>query len=80
VLFVDLYELISRRYESLGPVTVDSLYVPSPPERLHTGWDGAVVNAEVVIAGLKQLPDNPLAAFLLSRTAGAVYDRPPNSN
>jgi lysophospholipase L1-like esterase len=67
VLFVDLYELIARRYETLGQARVDSLYVPSPTERLHTGWDGAVVNAEVVIAGLKQLPDNPLAAYMRAR-------------
>jgi lysophospholipase L1-like esterase len=67
VLFVDLYEFIARRYETLGQARVDSLYVPSPTERLHTGWDGAVINAEVVIAGLKQLPDNPLAAYMHAR-------------
>jgi hypothetical protein len=67
VLFVDLYELIARRYETLGQARVDALYVPSPTERLHTGWDGAVINAEVVIAGLKQLPDNPLAAYMRAR-------------
>ena len=67
VLFVDLYELIARRYEMLGPARVDLLYVPSPTERLHTGWDGAVINAEVVIAGVKQLPGNPLAAYLRAR-------------
>jgi lysophospholipase L1-like esterase len=62
--FVDLYELIARKYETLGPEKVDPLLVPSPGERLHTGWDGAVINAEQVIAGLKQLGNNPLAAFL----------------
>ena len=67
VLFVDLYELIARRYETLGPAKVDSLYVPSPGEKLHTGWDGAVINADVVITGLKQLPDNPLAAYIRGR-------------
>ena len=65
--FVDLYELIARKYETLGPEKVDSLYVPSPTERLHTGWDGAVINAECVIAGLKGLKENPLAAFLSAR-------------
>jgi lysophospholipase L1-like esterase len=67
VPFVDLYELIARRYESLGPEKVNSLYVPSPTEGLHTGWDGAVINAGAVIAGLKQLGNNPLAAFLRVR-------------
>jgi lysophospholipase L1-like esterase len=67
VLFVDLYELIARRYEALGPTNVDSLYVPSPTERLHTGWDGAVISAEVVVSGLKQLPNDPLAAYIRAR-------------
>ncbi len=67
VPFVDLYELIARKYESLGQEKVDSIYVPSPRENLHTGWDGAVINAECVIAGLNGLKDNPLAPFLSER-------------
>jgi rhamnogalacturonan acetylesterase len=66
-LYVDLYELIARRYEALGPAKVDELYVPSPTEHLHTGWAGAVVNAECVIAGLKALKDSPLAGFFSAR-------------
>jgi len=65
--FVDLYELIARKYEMLGPEKVDSLFEPSATERLHTGWDGAVVNAEVVIAGLKTVNGNPLGAYLRAR-------------
>jgi beta-glucosidase len=67
VPFVDLYELIARKYESLGTNAVDKLYVPSPREKLHTGWDGAVINAGCVIAGLKGLKDDPLAPFLSAR-------------
>jgi lysophospholipase L1-like esterase len=67
VPFLDLYELIARKYETLGREKVDSFYVPSPRENLHTGWDGAVVNSECVIAGLKGLKENPLAAFLSAR-------------
>jgi lysophospholipase L1-like esterase len=67
VPFVDLYELIARKYEVFGPEKVDSLYVPSPTENLHTGWEGAVINAECLIAGLKQLENNPLAAFLRAK-------------
>jgi lysophospholipase L1-like esterase len=65
--FVDLYELIARKYESIGQEKVTSLYVPSPKENLHTGWDGAVVNAECVVAGLKRLRQNPLAPYLSAR-------------
>jgi lysophospholipase L1-like esterase len=64
--FVDLYELIARKYESFGTEKVDSLYAPM--EKLHTDWDGAVVNAECVIAGLKGLKENPLAPFLSARS------------
>lgn len=64
VPFVDLYELICRRYEALGQAKVDTLYVPSPKEKLHTGWEGAVINAGCVLAGLNGLPDDPLAPYL----------------
>lgn len=67
VPFVDLYELIARKYESLGPEKVTALYVPSPTEKLHTGWDGAVINAECVLAGLNGLKENPLAPFESAR-------------
>ncbi len=67
--FVDLYELIARKYETLGQEKVVPLYVPSPKENLHTGWDGAVVNAECVIAGLKGLKENPLASYLSPRAS-----------
>ena len=67
VPFVDLYELIARKYEALGPEKVASLYVPSPKENLHTGWDGAVINAGCVIAGLKGLKEDPLAPYLSAR-------------
>lgn len=67
--FIPLTDIISRKYDELGQAKVDALYVPSPTERLHTGWDGAVVNAECVISGLKALPDDPLAPFLSARAA-----------
>jgi len=65
--FVNLYEIIARRYDTLGPEKVDFLFAPTPKENLHTGWDGAVINAECVIAGLKGLNENPLAPYLSAR-------------
>ena len=64
---VDLYEIIARKYEDLGQEKVTALYVPSPKENLHTGWDGAVINAGCVIAGLKGLKEDPLEPFLSAR-------------
>jgi lysophospholipase L1-like esterase len=71
--FVDLNETIARRYDILGKEAVDLLYYPRPTttnprgEYVHTGWEGAIVNAESVVSGLKALPDNPVAAFLSER-------------
>lgn len=67
VPFVDLYEQIARQYEAAGQAQVDLYYVPSPTEHLHTGWEGAVVNAECVISGLNALQPNPLAAYRSAR-------------
>jgi rhamnogalacturonan acetylesterase len=65
--FVPLNTIISQTYEKLGREKVDTLFVPSPKENLHTGWDGAVVNAECVIAGLKALPGDPFGQFFSQR-------------
>lgn len=70
-LFVPLNEIIGARYEKLGKRKVDKLYVPSPKENLHPGWDGAVVNAECVVAGLKALRKDPFEGFY-SRRAEAI--------
>jgi lysophospholipase L1-like esterase len=68
--FVDLNELIARRLDALGKEKVNLLYVPNPtPEKpagetVHPGWDGAVINAEVVVSGLKALGGkNPVGAY-----------------
>jgi lysophospholipase L1-like esterase len=77
--FIDLNELIARRLEILGKEKVDQLYVPTPtPEKpngesVHPGWDGAVINAEVVVAGLKALGDkNPTAAWFSEKAASVA--------
>jgi lysophospholipase L1-like esterase len=69
--FIPLYDIIAAKYEQLGAEKVDAIYVPSPTEKLHTGWTGAVINAECVVSGLKALPIDPLADYLSPR-AGAV--------
>jgi lysophospholipase L1-like esterase len=71
--FIDLNEQIARRLDSLGKEKVDLLYVPNPtPEKptgetVHPGWDGAVLNAEVVVSGLKALKNNPVANYFSER-------------
>ena len=57
--FIDLNELVARRYDAMEPNAVDALFCGSP----HTSWAGAVVNAETVISGLKALKTDPVAAY-----------------
>ncbi|EMI21186.1 rhamnogalacturonan acetylesterase [Rhodopirellula maiorica SM1] len=59
--FIDLTALIGSRYQQLGETHVDSLFADA---RTHTNMAGAVVNAECVVAGLKELPARPLKPFL----------------
>lgn len=61
VPFVDLNEICARRYEALGEEKVKTFF---PHEHTHTNTEGADVNAQCVIAGLKTLKDVPLAKYL----------------
>ena len=38
-----------------------------PDEHTHTNRAGAELNATIVVAGLKALPGNPLAGYLVKR-------------
>ena len=59
--FVDLNEIIARRYDALGTAAVDPLF---GDPHTHTTMTGAVLNAECVVAGLRALPHHPLDKFL----------------
>ena len=59
--FVDLNELIAQRYDALGEEKVNPLFADP---HTHTSLAGARFNAEVVVAALKALPENPLAKYL----------------
>ncbi len=81
--FIDLNELIARRLDALGKEKVDKIYVPNPtPEKprgetVHPGWEGAVINAEVVVSGLKALGDrDPVAAWFSDRAKSVAPATP----
>jgi len=59
--FVDLNEIVARRYDALGPAAVDPLF---GDPHTHTTLAGAQLNAESVVAGLRALPGDPLAPYL----------------
>jgi lysophospholipase L1-like esterase len=66
--FLNLNALIIEKYTPLGQEKVDELYFPEHDtqgraEATHTNWAGAVLNAECVIEGLKQI-NSPLVKYL----------------
>ena len=62
--FVDLNDIIARRYEDMGP---DPVSVFFPDDHTHTNAAGADVNAASVITGLKALKECRLCAFFADR-------------
>jgi len=63
---VDLNEIIARQYDRLGQEKVDPLF---GDPHTHTSLAGAEFNAASVVAGLKGLPDDPLAPYFSARAA-----------
>jgi len=61
VAFIDLNEMIARRYDALGEAQVEPLFADP---HTHTSRAGAELNAEAVVAGLKALPTDPLGPYL----------------
>jgi polygalacturonase/lysophospholipase L1-like esterase len=59
--FVDLNEIIARRYDALGPQKVEALFAD---EHTHTNAPGAELNAVSAVAALKGLEGCPLCAYL----------------
>ena len=79
--FIDLNELTARRYDPLGQARVTDTYFPETrpgqkPEVVHTDWAGAVLNAEMVVEGIKALPHGDLATYLQPGTPPDL-DHPP---
>lgn len=72
VTFVDLNAIIADRYDALGERQVKAFF---PADHTHTNPDGAALNAECVVEGLKRLHGCALAGFVLS---GAPAVQPGN--
>ncbi|MCA9257804.1 MAG: rhamnogalacturonan acetylesterase [Planctomycetales bacterium] len=68
VFFIDLHELIAQRYDAMGKADVAEMFADG---RVHTSYAGAALNATCVLEGLRQLPGDALAKYLVdSPTAG----------
>ncbi len=60
--FVDLQELIAIEYEKMDTTKVNSFF---PADKTHTNKEGAILNAEEAVAGIKLLRGCQLKNFLL---------------
>jgi lysophospholipase L1-like esterase len=61
--FIDLNDIIARRYDALGPEKVGKEYF-GPTDHTHTTAHGARVNAACVVEGIRGLKDARLAGLL----------------
>ncbi len=69
--FIDLNEMIARRYDALGEPAVEPLF---GDPHTHTSRAGAELNAECVVAGLKALQHDPVARYFSAKgKAVAAY-------
>jgi lysophospholipase L1-like esterase len=71
VAFVDLNAIIAKRYDALGETKVEPLFADP---HTHTSRTGAELNAEAVVAGLKALEKDPVAADLSEKGRGVAAD------
>jgi len=62
--FIGLNEIIARRYDALGEEKVEPLFADP---HTHTSQAGAELNAECVVAGLKALSHDPVAAYFSAK-------------
>jgi lysophospholipase L1-like esterase len=65
--FLDINEIIARRYDELGQEKVKPLFVVGAGP--HTSRAGAEINAACVISALKGLNENPLVKFFSEKAA-----------
>lgn len=65
---IDLNEIIGREYDAMGESAVEPMFADP---HTHTSLDGAKLNAQAVVIGLKLLHPDPLERFF-SPAAGSV--------
>ena len=62
--YIDLNEITAEKYDALGEAAVEPLF--GDPQT-HTTVAGAIMNAESVVAGLKALPNDPVARYFSAK-------------
>ncbi|MDQ8185724.1 rhamnogalacturonan acetylesterase [Pelagicoccus sp. SDUM812002] len=72
VPFIDITNPVVDRFEPLG--NKEALDVYFPQDYVHTGPEGAMINAEAVLSGLKGLRPNPVAGWLSEKGESVPVD------
>jgi hypothetical protein len=62
--FIDLNNVIGDAFEKIGKEKTASFF---PKEHTHTNREGAMLNANIVINGIKNLKDCKLKNYLLNK-------------
>ncbi|PBQ31345.1 lysophospholipase [Sphingobacteriaceae bacterium] len=62
VSFIDLNNLVADKYEAMDSVKVKLFF---PKDHTHTNLEGAKLNTETVVSGIKNLKENPLKNYLI---------------
>lgn len=63
-LFIDLQERVADEYEKMDTVKVNSFF---PADKTHTNKEGAMLNADQVVKGIKELKKCKLQKYLLDK-------------
>jgi hypothetical protein len=72
--YVDLNAIVADRYDKLGEEAVKPLF---PKEHTHTGWDGALINAQCVVEGIKAQKDLALNQYFAAHPEPKMPPPPP---
>jgi rhamnogalacturonan acetylesterase len=70
VPFINLNKLIMGRYVGLEPAEIKSKYFTTA-DNTHTSADGAELNAQCVVEGIRALSDGPLVSYLRADSAAS---------
>jgi lysophospholipase L1-like esterase len=68
VYFIDLNDIVARRYEQVGPETVGNVYFGR--DHTHTTPAGAAVTAKLLAEAIDKLQDCPLKQYLKPQNSG----------
>ena len=62
--YIDLQELIALEYEKMDTVQVNTFF---PADKTHTNKEGAVLNAQQVVTGIKMVKGMDLKKYLINQ-------------